>query len=158
MPDGLKALRHFFSVAVALWRRHRASSRRDPPTLRTAKRLQKRNGRSNALSLLAFDLRHSTFGIPKGGIAQLVERQLCKLDVRGSNPLASISKRNGGGDENAVRLVGLVTRKGYNPAAAGSLSRAKAQLWIIPLPPIFARSDSAKRRLSRRSFSEGGRL
>ena len=28
-----------------------------------------------------------------GGIAQLVERQLCKLDVRGSNPLASrISK------------------------------------------------------------------
>ncbi len=24
-----------------------------------------------------------------GGIAQLVERQLCKLDVRGSNPLAS---------------------------------------------------------------------
>ena len=26
-----------------------------------------------------------------GGIAQLVERQLCKLDVRGSNPLASIS-------------------------------------------------------------------
>jgi hypothetical protein len=26
-----------------------------------------------------------------GGIAQLVERQLCKLEVRGSNPLASIS-------------------------------------------------------------------
>src|ERR1700730_18495760 len=25
----------------------------------------------------------------KGGIAQLVERQLCKLEVRGSNPLAS---------------------------------------------------------------------
>ena len=24
-----------------------------------------------------------------GGIAQLVERQLCKLEVRGSNPLAS---------------------------------------------------------------------
>ena len=24
-----------------------------------------------------------------GGIAQLVERQLCKLNVRGSNPLAS---------------------------------------------------------------------
>ena len=29
---------------------------------------------------------HST-----GGIAQLVERQLCKLDVRGSSPLASTS-------------------------------------------------------------------
>ena len=27
-----------------------------------------------------------------GGIAQLVERQLCKLDVRGSNPLASNEK------------------------------------------------------------------
>src|SRR5688500_16113872 len=32
-------------------------------------------------------------------------------------------------DENAVRLVGRVTRQGYNPAFAGSLSRAKAQLW-----------------------------
>src|SRR2546421_3570316 len=31
--------------------------------------------------------RHSA--IPVGGIAQLVERQLCKLEVRGSNPLAS---------------------------------------------------------------------
>ena len=29
--------------------------------------------------------------ISSGGIAQLVERQLCKLDVRGSNPLASTS-------------------------------------------------------------------
>ena len=28
--------------------------------------------------------------ISQGGIAQLVERQLCKLEVRGSNPLASI--------------------------------------------------------------------
>jgi hypothetical protein len=27
----------------------------------------------------------------QGGIAQLVERQLCKLEVRGSNPLASNS-------------------------------------------------------------------
>ena len=31
------------------------------------------------------DIRNSNFG----GIAQLVERQLCKLEVRGSNPLAS---------------------------------------------------------------------
>ncbi len=32
----------------------------------------------------------STFHNPSsGGIAQLVERQLCKLEVRGSNPLAS---------------------------------------------------------------------
>ena len=36
-------------------------------------------------------IRHSPFDIrnSSGGIAQLVERQLCKLDVRGSNPLAS---------------------------------------------------------------------
>src|SRR2546423_5546167 len=39
-------------------------------------------------------LRHTSrareiFGVPVGGIAQLVERQLCKLEVRGSNPLAS---------------------------------------------------------------------
>ena len=35
---------------------------------------------------------HPIFYTPhsaKGGIAQLVERQLCKLEVRGSNPLAS---------------------------------------------------------------------
>ncbi len=30
-----------------------------------------------------------TMSNPIGGIAQLVERQLCKLEVRGSNPLAS---------------------------------------------------------------------
>jgi hypothetical protein len=36
---------------------------------------------------------HST-SIP-GGIAQLVERQLCKLDVRGSNPLASTPALSG---------------------------------------------------------------
>jgi hypothetical protein len=33
--------------------------------------------------------RPSTFANLSGGIAQLVERQLCKLEVRGSNPLAS---------------------------------------------------------------------
>jgi hypothetical protein len=38
-----------------------------------------------------FDIRHSEFH--NGGIAQLVERQLCKLDVRGSNPLASKARR-----------------------------------------------------------------
>ena len=31
----------------------------------------------------------STLNFLNGGIAQLVERQLCKLDVRGSSPLAS---------------------------------------------------------------------
>ncbi len=38
---------------------------------------------------LAIENRQSTFEISCGGIAQLVERQLCKLEVRGSNPLAS---------------------------------------------------------------------
>ena len=39
---------------------------------------------------LAIHNRQSTFeNSAPGGIAQLVERQLCKLEVRGSNPLAS---------------------------------------------------------------------
>jgi hypothetical protein len=38
---------------------------------------------------LAIENRQSKFEICCGGIAQLVERQLCKLEVRGSNPLAS---------------------------------------------------------------------
>ena len=40
---------------------------------------------------VAIENRQSKFGHSFGGIAQLVERQLCKLEVRGSNPLASIS-------------------------------------------------------------------
>src|SRR5215467_7350305 len=38
---------------------------------------------------LAIEIRQSKFSNSFGGIAQLVERQLCKLEVRGSNPLAS---------------------------------------------------------------------
>ena len=34
---------------------------------------------------------------PPGGIAQLVERQLCKLDAAGSNPAASTTLRKRGG-------------------------------------------------------------
>jgi hypothetical protein len=59
MPDGLIAVRHFFIRA---------------------------DGRVLRLHS-AFRILESAFGV--GGIAQLVERQLCKLDVRGSNPLAS---------------------------------------------------------------------
>ena len=38
-------------------------------------------------------MRHGLFSnrTATGGIAQLVERQLCKLDVRGSSPRASTS-------------------------------------------------------------------
>ena len=42
------------------------------------------------LFFLAIENRQSKFENSGGGIAQLVERQLCKLEVRGSNPLASI--------------------------------------------------------------------
>ena len=41
------------------------------------------------LFFLAIENRQSKFETSCGGIAQLVERQLCKLEVRGSNPLAS---------------------------------------------------------------------
>ena len=41
------------------------------------------------LTPVAFRAPYSRIRILIGGIAQLVERQLCKLDVRGSNPLAS---------------------------------------------------------------------
>ena len=45
----------------------------------------------HARSPLAFAIRdpQSKIDNSHGGIAQLVERQLCKLEVRGSNPLAS---------------------------------------------------------------------
>ena len=47
---------------------------------------------------------------PPGGIAQLVERQLCKLDAAGSNPAASttLRKRAAGGfaAERACSSVG----------------------------------------------------
>ena len=42
--------------------------------------------------LLRSSLDHQLTG-SDGGIAQLVERQLCKLEVRGSNPLASKAHR-----------------------------------------------------------------
>ena len=41
----------------------------------------------------------------KGGIAQLVERQLCKLDVRGSNPLASTCRFPGFPNGPVAQLV-----------------------------------------------------
>ena len=45
----------------------------------------------DAYAPIAFAIRDPQSKIENshGGIAQLVERQLCKLEVRGSNPLAS---------------------------------------------------------------------
>jgi hypothetical protein len=68
----------------------------------------------------------------------LVERQLCKLDVRGSNPLASKARR--------VWRRRLQTRNHFR-IPSGS---------VIPLPPVYARSGSEERRLARRNFSGGG--
>jgi hypothetical protein len=50
-----------------------------------------RSASGTLLLSLAIEDRKSTFRNSCGGIAQLVERQLCKLEVRGSNPLASKS-------------------------------------------------------------------
>jgi hypothetical protein len=51
---------------------------------------RKETGCKPVLPRLHFGHHHLPFPIPEtGGIAQLVERQLCKLEVRGSNPLAS---------------------------------------------------------------------
>ncbi len=54
-----------------------------------------------------------------GGIAQLVERQLCKLEVRGSNPLAS-----------KMKFRRQHKSKGESTDRGGA----------IPLPPVYARS------------------
>ena len=67
--------------------------------------------RNRGKEFLEIGNRQSTFGNSEsGGIAQLVERQLCKLEVRGSNPLASTIQRSEitklSGDENLVRPVG----------------------------------------------------
>ena len=43
-----------------------------------------------------------------GGIAQLVERQLCKLDAAGSNPAASTTERRGGRMRRRGRVAQLV--------------------------------------------------
>jgi hypothetical protein len=55
-------------------------------------------------------LNHQLSTFFSGGIAQLVERQLCKLEVRGSNPLASkirvANQTTHSGDENLIRPVG----------------------------------------------------
>ena len=47
--------------------------------------------------------------IPRtGGIAQLAERQLCKLDVAGSNPAASTTTGAGGRFRKSGRVAQLV--------------------------------------------------
>jgi hypothetical protein len=62
-----------------------------------------------------------------GAVAQLVERQLCKLDVRGSSPLASINcgeaaSNDLAGTKNEVRLP---ARKRSGPAKPFRRSRRR---------------------------------
>ena len=52
---------------------------------------------------LAIENRQSKFETSYGGIAQLVERQLCKLEVRGSNPLASSLRSRRRGEQRLSR-------------------------------------------------------
>ena len=62
---------------------------------RTPQELSERQARVRACAAVSFAIRNRQPKIEhsQGGIAQLVERQLCKLEVRGSNPLASISNQ-----------------------------------------------------------------
>jgi hypothetical protein len=76
------------------------------------------------------DIRNSA-----GGIAQLVERQLCKLEVRGSNPLASKASK--------------AWRQKFNNRAHFRMHQRERN----PLPPFFA-----SRKMSRRSLGVGGPL
>jgi hypothetical protein len=64
---------------------------------------------------------HSTFYNPHshiGGIAQLVERQLCKLEVRGSNPLASIFRSA----ESVALKIAVATKADLEVAAINTAS------------------------------------
>src|SRR2546421_11820602 len=95
---------------------------------------------------VAIENRQSKFGHSFGGIAQLVERQLCKLEVRGSNPLASISKEMEAEMRTQFDWWGRLSRKG---SKRSSLSRASAKRWIIPLPPICLKLEAISNKSGR---------
>jgi putative endonuclease len=61
--------------------------------------------------------------VPKGGIAQLVERQLCKLEVRGSNPLASSPESFRGCRAEALAKADLLDLADANDASYDSASQ-----------------------------------
>src|SRR5499433_3308429 len=87
----------------------------------------------HSLRFGTFAIRNPQFriGSSRGGIAQLVERQLCKLEVRGSNPLASKS---------------LIWRR---------LFESKPFWMERELNPLASSPESISG-LSRRSLGEGG--
>jgi hypothetical protein len=59
-----------------------------------------------------------------GGIAQLVERQLCKLEVRGSNPLASSLRSQRSGERRLSR------RSFSEERTLFTLQRQRSELWL----------------------------
>jgi hypothetical protein len=82
-----------------------------------------------------------------GGIAQLVERQLCKLDVRGSNPLASSPESVRG-----CRAVALAQADPFN------LQRQRGELRLgMPRTEwaVHARSAAMAQVLQRSNFLPG---
>jgi hypothetical protein len=75
-----------------------------------------------------------------GGIAQLVERQLCKLEVRGSNPLASISK------EMEAEMRTQFDRRGAS--RAGIISRVhKLEASIRAANPLPSKPESVEAKI-----------
>src|SRR5207248_6688641 len=106
---------------------------------------------------VAIENRQSRFGHSSGGTAQLVERQLCKLDVRGSNPLASKAPQ---GVRQESTTAGPHSSDGREPIPLPPKPRRGARQESttaegrtprmggsqIPLPPFFATSLSSARR------------
>lgn len=66
-----------------------------------------------------YDVRDDLFSArtATGGIAQLVERQLCKLDVRGSSPRASTSFGKGVQELKAI-VIGICIAETHNRACS----------------------------------------
>jgi hypothetical protein len=86
MPDGE------LKVAIRLWLLLNGRMMGMPQTGRRrapARTILQDNSGERATLTFAICDPQSKIENSQGGIAQLVERQLCKLEVRGSNPLAS---------------------------------------------------------------------
>ena len=130
MPDrGLPAVRHF--CCPDFHRIGRAPRQICPAESGWSLRLTSACNRPSPI-----DIRNSS----NGGIAQLVERQLCKLDVRGSNPLASSlcaqPQQNAFGrtrDYSSLRLFSPFSVELKNPG--GGICSAGFPDAIVP-PPL----------------------
>src|ERR1700739_4542625 len=80
--------------------------------------------------------------IPNGGIAQLVERQLCKLEVRGSNPLASSPESVPGCRAVASAKADFFHLEGSLPRATTRHTRATARV-VAESRAVARRSPAA---------------